>query len=62
MLKRREFQLFPYHLVDPSPWPILAGFSVFLMAISGVMCFHGFEHGGLLLSIGFLLTVSVMGL
>jgi len=32
------------------------------MAVSGVMCFHGFEYGGYLLSTGFVLTVGVMGL
>ena len=62
MTNRRQFQFFPFHLVDPSPWPILASFSVFTMAIAGVMCFHGFEHGGLILSLGLILTLGVMGL
>jgi hypothetical protein len=62
MTNRKEFQFFPFHLVDQSPWPILASFSVFLMAVSAVMCFHGFEHGGSLLSLGFILTAGVMGL
>ena len=30
------------------------------MAISAVMCFHGFEYGGKLLLLGFVLTASVM--
>ena len=30
------------------------------MAISAVMCFHGFEYGGTLLLLGFILTLSVM--
>jgi cytochrome c oxidase subunit 3 len=62
MTKRRQFQLFPFHLVDQSPWPILASFSVLLMAVSAVMSFHGFDHGGKLLLLGFILTVSVMAL
>lgn len=60
MTNRKEFQLFPFHLVDPSPWPILAAFSVFLMAIAGVMSFHGFANGGSLLLLGLILTVGVM--
>lgn len=30
------------------------------MAVSAVMCFHGFENGGKLLLLGFILTASVM--
>lgn len=60
MTNRKHFQLFPFHLVDQSPWPILTSFSLFLMAISAVMCFHGFEYGGTLLLLGFILTLSVM--
>ena len=59
MTNRKHFQLFPFHLVDQSPWPILTSFSLFLMAISAVMCFHGFEYGGTLLLLGFILTLSV---
>jgi hypothetical protein len=59
-IKKSQFQAFPYHLVDPSPWPILVGFSVFSMAIGAVMYMHGFSNGGLLLNLGFILTVYGM--
>ena len=62
MTNRKQFQFFPFHLVDMSPWPILTSFSAFIMAVSAVMCFHGFENGGSLLLLGFILTVSVMAL
>ena len=62
MTNRKQFQLFPFHLVDTSPWPILTSFSLLLMAVSGVMCFHGFDHGGKLLLLGFFLTLGVMTL
>jgi cytochrome c oxidase subunit 3 len=62
MTNRKQFQFFPFHLVDMSPWPILTSFSAFVMAISAVMCFHGFENGGKLLLLGFILTASVMTL
>lgn len=60
MTNRKQFQFFPFHLVDMSPWPILTSFSAFVMAVSAVMCFHGFENGGKLLLLGFILTASVM--
>jgi len=57
-----KFQHFPFHLVDPSPWPILCSFSLFNMAIGAVLYMHGFQNGGALLTIGFLLTASGMAL
>jgi hypothetical protein len=59
-INKNQFQAFPYHLVDPSPWPILVAFSVFSMAIGAVMYMHGFSNGGLLLNLGFILTVYGM--
>jgi cytochrome c oxidase subunit 3 len=57
---RNQFQAFPFHLVDPSPWPILLAFSVFSMAIGAVMYFHGYSYGGNILSLGFIITVYGM--
>jgi cytochrome c oxidase subunit 3 len=57
---RSNFQAFPFHLVDPSPWPILVAFSVFSMAIGAVMYFHGFSYGGNILTLGFIITVYGM--
>src|SRR6201987_115235 len=59
-LKKSQFQAFPYHLVDPSPWPILVSFSIFSMVIGAVMYLHGFSQGGLLLNLGFIITVYGM--
>lgn len=61
-LNRNQFQFFPYHLVQPSPWPILLSFSLLTMAIGAVMYFHGYYNGGLILSLGFVLTLSGMSL
>nr|WP_321526516.1 cytochrome c oxidase subunit 3 [uncultured Cohaesibacter sp.] len=30
-----------YHIIDPSPWPIIASLSAFAMAIGAVTLFHG---------------------
>src|SRR5450432_1533569 len=31
----------PYHLVDPSPWPIIGAISAFLAAVGGISYMHG---------------------
>ena len=62
MTNRKQFQYFPFHLVDPSPWPLFGSFSLLLMAVSGVMSFHGYAYGGYLLLLGLILTLSLMGL
>ena len=30
----------PYHLVDPSPWPLVTAFSALLMAWGGIVYMH----------------------
>lgn len=61
-INRQNLQAFPFHLVDPSPWPLLTSFSLLIMALGAVMFFHGFNHGGYMLSLGFVLTASGMTL
>lgn len=55
-----KFQHFPFHLVDPSPWPILLSFTLLNMAIGAVLYMHGYNNGGFILTIGFILTVLGM--
>jgi len=59
-INRNQFQSFPYHLVDPSPWPILVSFSLLSLTLGAVMYMQGFIYGGQLLSLGFTLTVFGM--
>jgi cytochrome c oxidase subunit 3 len=61
-LQRKQFQAFPFHLVTPSPWPILISFSLLTLTIGAVMYMHGYYNGNILLSFGFLLTLSGMSL
>lgn len=42
----------PFHLVDPSPWPIFASFAALLSTVGGVMYMHAYSGGGLVLSLG----------
>jgi len=55
-----KFQHFPFHLVDPSPWPILTSFSLLNLTIGAVLYMHGYSYGGHILSIGFFLTTYAM--
>ena len=60
-----------YHIIDPSPWPILASLGAFIMAIGGV-CYMRYLNGGSfkvagaelanpwLFYIGFALVIYVM--
>jgi len=56
----KNYQRHPYHLVDPSPWPIVAAFGAFSATMGGVMYFHGYTGGGLSLSIGLLTILFCM--
>ncbi len=44
-----------FHLVEPSPWPILTSFALLTLTVSAVLYFHGFVNGGELLTLGFVL-------
>ena len=55
-----KFQHFPFHLVDPSPWPILTAFSLLNLTIGAVLYMHGYVYGGYILSTGFILTTYAM--
>ena len=55
-LEKGNYQAFPYHLVDPSPWPILVSFSLLSLMLGAAMYLHGFSYGGYFLTLGFTLT------
>jgi len=49
-----------FHLVDPSPWPMLSGLSALLLTFGFVLYIHGYLHGKLLFQLGFLLLLLIM--
>ena len=49
-----------YHLVDPSPWPIMAAFGAFMLTMGGVLYMHKFIGGWSLFSTGFCVILYVM--
>jgi len=59
-LSRAQFQGHPFHLVTPSPWPLLTSFSLLILTIAAAMYFNGFANGGILVAIGFITTLSSM--
>lgn len=48
----------PFHLVDPSPWPLLSSLSAGAMAVGAVLFMHG--EGPWLLVVGFLFVLACM--
>ena len=56
-----RFQLHPFHLVETSPWPIIASFSLLILTTGAVMSFNNYINGEWVLIIGFITTASSMG-
>lgn len=44
----------PFHLVDPSPWPLVASSGALAATVGGVMWFHSYSGGGFLCATGML--------
>jgi cytochrome c oxidase subunit 3 len=49
-----------FHLVDPSPWPLVASLGAFMLAIGGALYMHKFLGGSKLFLTGFLVILYVM--
>lgn len=49
-----------YHLVDPSPWPLVAALGAFMMTSGGVLYMHRFNNGFNLFLTGFITILFVM--
>jgi len=50
----------PFHLVDPSPWPLIAGFSAFMFTFGMAMFMHGYSGGNFLWRLGLVMILFVM--
>ena len=49
-----------FHLVDPSPWPLIGALGAFMLTTGGVLYMHNYEGGWNLLTRGFLIILYVM--
>lgn len=54
------FQKHEYHLVDPSPWPIISAGTVFTLAVGAAMYMHRYTGGGYVLILGLIGVVLSM--
>lgn len=59
-LTRSNFQAHPFHLVSPSPWPILTCISLLTLTTSGVLTMHGFYNAEYILTLAFVSLISSM--
>ena len=57
---RSNFQGHPFHLVSPSPWPLLTCVSLLTLTSSGVSTMHGFSNGGYTLAFAFIALLASM--
>jgi cytochrome c oxidase subunit 3 len=55
-------QRHPFHLVDPSPWPLFTSGSIFSMMVGSVMYFQGFIGGSAISLISFVIVALCAGL
>jgi cytochrome c oxidase subunit 3 len=56
----RNNQTHGFHLVDPSPWPMLSGFSALTLTFGFVLYMHGYLRGNFLFKWGFLMILFMM--
>jgi len=50
----------PYHLVDPSPWPVIGALAAGTMAAGGVLFMHEYRYGIPILVLGALGVLAIM--
>lgn len=56
-MPRYQFQSFPFHLVEPSPWPLLTANAVLSIMVGAVLYFNGIQYGSTVLILGFSATL-----
>mgnify|MGYP001792690697 CR=1 FL=1 len=54
-IKRHNF-----HIVDPSPWPLVMAWAAFILTSGGVLYMHKGKWGGELLFMGFIFVITTM--
>jgi cytochrome c oxidase subunit 3 len=48
----RNIQQHSFHLVDPSPWSLIAAFSALMLTFGGGIYMHGYSGGSFLWKFG----------
>lgn len=57
---RSNFQGHPFHLVSPSPWPLLTSVSLLTLTTTGVWTLHGFPYAFNWLAVAFFVWIGSM--
>jgi hypothetical protein len=57
----RTAQRHGFHLVDPSPWPLVSAFAALAMTTSGVQYMHGYSGGGWICFFSFIFLLLTAG-
>lgn len=52
----------PFHLVDPSPWPLLTSLAAFTSVFGGVLYMHSYNGGGYVLAFGQIFLIYSMSI
>lgn len=61
-LERSNFQAHPFHLVSPSPWPLITSSSLFALTLSAVLTFHSFHNSVNILFLSLISLIFCMSL
>lgn len=59
---QKQMQFHPYHVVDPSPWPLTTSIALFVLTTVVVLNMHGFENASYLLFLALFNLVFSMSL
>ena len=57
-----KIQKHPFHLVDPSPWPLLTAMNVLTLTFGAVLYFHGYVEGESILFLGIFSLIIIVSL
>ena len=60
MYNIRNNQKHGFHLVDPSPWPLIAAFSAFMLTFGAALYMHGYWGGDFLWKFGLIMILFMM--
>jgi len=62
LINNKRNQKHPFHIVDPSPWPLIAALGTFIMLIGFTMYLHFYKNSFFTFLLGFFILVSTMGI
>jgi len=58
----KNHQRHPFHLVDPSPWPLVTSFATLTLVTGLTLYMHGYIGGGFTLFFGLIFVISCMAI